>query len=82
MFSLEESRDLATEFDDLIVVAQVFTALVIKTKACDILESVWNDLSCHLPNCEFTDLFTELFEILVDLEQSFDDARVIVAVIS
>ena len=68
MLLLEKSSDFATELDDFVDIVQILAALVIKTKAGGVLESVWDDSSRHLLNREFADFFTEEFEIFINLE--------------
>ena len=68
MLSLEKGRDFSTELNNFVGFVQIFAALVIETKASCVLESVWDDLSCHFPDREFADFFAEEFEIFVDLE--------------
>jgi hypothetical protein len=78
---LERGSDFATELDNLVGVAQIFAALVIEMKAGCVLEGIWDDLSCHLPDREFADFFAEEFQMFVDLEYPFHDARVVMAVV-
>ena len=68
MLLLEKSHDFATELDDFIGVAQIFAALVVKTKAGGILEAIWDVSSCLLQNRELSDFFAKELEVFVDLE--------------